>query len=160
MGYMGAPLESNARMDASYQTLTIRNKRGKQMVQAALDANRLEIGEIARGQGSHEKTASATVASDSIVLAMVGGKVKQEGMPHLVGEAVAFAMRYIGPKGINFARYSIDYHILRNYLHVLEEWGENRANIALPKYARDIVNEYLVTDKTMTSLREKVVSKR
>lgn len=159
VGYMGAPLEANARMDASYQTLTIRNERGAQMVQAAVDASKLRIGEETSGTGSHEKMASATVGSDSIIQAMVGQDVKESGLPGWLGEIMAFAMRNIGPKGINFARYSIDYHILRNYLHVLDEWGEERAKIAVPAYARDIVKHYLESDKMMGDLTAKVASK-
>jgi len=160
VGYMGAPLESNQRMDAAYQTLTVRNERGSQMVQTAIDSSRLELGEIAQGEGKHEMTASATVASDSIVLAMSGGNVKEEGLPMVVGEIMAFVMRSIGPTGVNFARYSIDYHIIRNYLHILDEWGEERANIAMPAYSRDIVEKYLKTDKTIASLRDAILSNR
>jgi hypothetical protein len=159
VGYMGAPLDSNARMDQSYQTLTIRNERGTRMVQTAVDASKLRIGEETSGTGSHEKMASATVGSDSIVMAMVGGDVKESGMPGWMGEIMAFALRNIGPKGTNFARYSIDYHILRNYLHVLDQWGEDRANIALPQYARDIVNHYLESDKVMGDLSSQMASK-
>jgi hypothetical protein len=32
----------------------------------------------------------------------------------------------IGPKGIEFARYSLDYHTIRNYLYVNRLWGKER----------------------------------
>lgn len=32
----------------------------------------------------------------------------------------------IGPKGLEFARYSLDYHTIRNYLHVNRLWGKER----------------------------------
>lgn len=159
VGYMGAPLELNTRMDASYQTLTIRNERGYSMVDTAVNASRLRLGDPASGSGSHEKLASATVGSDSIVMAMVGGDIKEQGMPGWLGEVMAFAMRNIGPKGVNFARYSIDYHILRNYLHVVDQWGEERAQVALPKYARDIVEYYLKEDKSIAELDAKLTGK-
>ena len=152
VGYMGAALEGSARMDESFQTLTIRNERGSHMVNIAKDQGRLFIGEVASGSGSHEKLAIATVESDAIVAAMTGGDVKESGMPGWLGEIMAFAMRNIGPKGINFARYSIDYHILRNYLHVVDAWGEDRARIALPKYAREIVDRYIETEAAMVDL--------
>ena len=159
VGYMGAPLEANTRMDAAYQTLTIRNERGANMVQCALDASRLQIGEPTSGLGSHEKMASATVGSDSIVMAMVGKDIKESGMPGWLGEIMAFALRNMGPKGINFARYSIDYHILRNYLHVLDIWGERRAQRAMPQYAHDIVSHYLKADKMMQQLSSQIATK-
>ena len=159
VGYMGAPLDSNARMDHSYQTLTIRNEKGAQMIEASLHASRIALGEQASGSGSHEKLALATVGSDSIVLKMVGKPIPEQGMPDWLGEIMAFVMRNIGPKGINFARYSIDYHILRNYLHVLDSWGKERSNICLPEYAQQIVNHYLENDLVMEKLADSIVSK-
>lgn len=32
----------------------------------------------------------------------------------------------IGPKGLEFARYSLDYHTIRNYLYVNRVWGKQR----------------------------------
>jgi coenzyme F420-reducing hydrogenase beta subunit len=122
VGYMGAPLISGQRMDQSDQTLTIRNERGATMVQTAVDAGRLHVGSTATGKGNHEQLATATVNSDAQVQAMMDASlVKQKGMPVWMGEIFAFVLRSAGPTGINFARYSIDYHILRNYLYVLNE---------------------------------------
>lgn len=160
VGYMGAPLAGSGKMNESYQTLTVRNSRGIEMVRAAVDAGRLQIGEEATGSGSHEKISTATVASDSIVQAMVGGEVKTEGMPRFLGEVMAIVLRNIGPKGIGFARYSIDYHLLRNYLHVLDEWGEDRAEESMPQYAKDIVDRYLDQDESFAKLRDTILTKR
>ena len=160
VGYMGAPLDGGTRMDESYQTLTIRNGRGAAMVSIAEDAGRLNIGNVARGTGNHEKIAMATVLADSIVLAMTGGEVKEEGMPRLIGEVMAFIMTNVGPKGINFARYSIDYHLLRNYLHVVDAWGEQRAKKSLPTYATEIVNKYMETDEKLVELKETIANRQ
>lgn len=160
VGYMGAPLAGESRMDESFQTLTIRNERGSRMVQTAIDLNKLQIGDIAMGEGDHEKLASATVTADSIVLGMIGDNVPESGMPPWLGNIMAFAMtNFIGPKGVNFARYSIDYHILRNYLHVLDAWGEERANATMPQFARDIVNQYS-RDDTMRNLKSRIRDKK
>lgn len=32
----------------------------------------------------------------------------------------------IGPKGLEFARYSLDYHTIRNYLYTNRAWGKQR----------------------------------
>lgn len=32
----------------------------------------------------------------------------------------------IGPKGLEFGRYSLDYHTIRNYLYVNRQWGKQR----------------------------------
>ncbi len=77
--------------------------------------------------------------------------MKTEGLPRFVGNNVASVMRAVGPKGVNFARYSLDYHLLRNYLHVIDEWGEGGKSI-VPEYATTIVKKNLETD---TSFRER-----
>lgn len=159
VGYMGAPLDDGkiARMDEAFQTLTVRNKRGAMMVETAEKASRLIVGEIAGGEGSHEKMASATVGSDAIVGAMFGKPAPEKGMPEWLGQLMAFGMRRMGPKGINFARYSIDYHILRNYLFVLKTKGNKEAAMmTLPQNARDIVNYYLENDEQFADIESKV----
>jgi len=158
VGYMGAPLVSGARMDESYQTLTVRNERGAQMVQTAVKAGRLRLGKVAVGQGKHESLAAATVQSDTIVMAMTGRPVPESGMPVWMGKILAFVISNVGPKGINFARYSIDYHILRNYLHVVDEWGEERASNGMPRYAKDIVDHYIRSDPKFGKLCSEVAA--
>eukprot|EP00531_Pseudo-nitzschia_arenysensis_P003815 CAMPEP_0116132036 /NCGR_PEP_ID=MMETSP0329-20121206/9333_1 /TAXON_ID=697910 /ORGANISM="Pseudo-nitzschia arenysensis, Strain B593" /LENGTH=510 /DNA_ID=CAMNT_0003626523 /DNA_START=234 /DNA_END=1766 /DNA_ORIENTATION=+ len=162
VGYMGAPLGDDgkiARMDEAFQTLTVRNERGSKMVEIAEKASRLNVGERAGGEGKHEKLASATVSSDAIVAAMVGNPVQEKGMPGWMGEIMAFGMRRIGPTGINFARYSIDYHILRNYLFVLKTKGsKERAMKALPQNARGVVNYYLENDKVFADFESKILN--
>uniref|UniRef100_A0A6U6HP53 Coenzyme F420 hydrogenase/dehydrogenase beta subunit C-terminal domain-containing protein n=1 Tax=Odontella aurita TaxID=265563 RepID=A0A6U6HP53_9STRA len=160
VGYMGAPLDASGKMEDTFQTLTVRNSRGKNMAQVAVDAGRLRFGEEAIGSGSHEKISTATVASDSIVQAMVGGEVKEKGLPRFIGEVMAVVMRNIGPKGIGFARYSIDYHILRNYLHILDEWDDDQTEKAMPRYARDIINRYLEQDESFAKLKDNILAKR
>ena len=161
VGYMAAPLDSNnSNMDQSYQTITVRNSRGENMIQSAIGAGRLELGPEATGTGTHEKFAMATVSSDNLVQKMVGGEMKEQGMPGLLGEIMASVMTAVGPKGVSFARYSLDYHLLRNYLHVLDVWGEEKANAMVPKYSADIVNKYLETNEPFRKLVESIKTKR
>jgi len=157
IGYMGAPLNGNEKMNEAYQTLTIRNERGGKMVENAINSNRLKTFGTANGTGAHEKLAVATVNSDSIVLNMLGKKVPEKGMPLFIGEIMATIMRSVGPKGISFARYSIDYHILRNYLHVLKDWGALRAKQSMPQYSMEIVQKYIQTDKKFAEICERII---
>ena len=155
VGYMAAPLDSN--MDTSYQTITIRNSRGEKMVQSAINARRLDMGTDATGKGNHENFAMATVSSDKIVQKLVtpkteAGKMKEQGMPKILGEIMASAMTALGPKGVSFARYSIDYHILRNYLHCLDVWGEEKTNQMVPEYSANIVDRYLEKNESFRRL--------
>lgn len=142
VGYMGAPTAD--RMDTSWQTLSIRNARGREMVDAAVRQGRLEMGPTATGEGSHQTVALSTMESDTIVQAMTGKIVdeEQEGLPLWLGNVMAQFLRFVGPKGVAFARYSIDYHLLRNYLHVLEQWGPEEVSRRTPDYARRIVSSY------------------
>jgi coenzyme F420-reducing hydrogenase beta subunit len=177
IGYMGAPLSPGAQMNESYQTLTVRNHRGSKMIQTTIDLGRLEIGPVASSGGDggrrrdYEQLVVSTVASDPIVQSMMtmdttstDTTTKQKGMPVWIGEILAYVLRSIGPNGINFARYSIDYHILRNYLHVLREGQttlhegpDDVANTLLPSYCSDIVNHYMANDKNFRELVAKIV---
>jgi coenzyme F420-reducing hydrogenase beta subunit len=159
VGYMGAPLKDGARMQESFQTLTVRNERGAGMVKTAVEAGLLRLGDVAVGKGGHERLAAATVQGDTLVMAMTGRGVPESGMPVWMGRILAFVISKTGPTGISFARYSMDYHILRNYLHVLNEWGEERAATALPKYAKEVVDHYRGSDPTFEKLRSQIVAK-
>ncbi len=157
VGYMAAPLDSD--MDQSHQSMTVRNARGESMIQSAIDASRLELGPVATGKGGHQQFAMATVTSDNIVQQMVGGEMKTQGMPRILGEIIATAMTSLGPKGVSFARYSLDYHLLRNYLHCLDVWGEETANSMIPEYGAHIVKQYLEISKAFRELVDGIKSK-
>jgi len=159
VGYMGAPLIGDGKMDSALQTLSVRNDAGKEMVKAALKSGRLEVSGEASGAGKWRDFAVQTVVADGIVAEMVGERPKEVGMPRWIGGLVAKVVTSIGPKGTHFASYSIDYHILRNYLHVISEWGEERGEASMPQYAKNIVREYLDRDKEFRRLRDRVLKK-
>eukprot|EP00955_Chlamydomonas_euryale_P109498 365940-Chlamydomonas_euryale.AAC.4 len=48
----------------------------------------------------------------------------------------------IGPKGLEFGKYSIDYHYIRNYLYVNRNWGSRRAAQHIPSFAKRIMEQY------------------
>ena len=110
--------------------------------------------------GRFDNFASATVSNDNIVQSMVGGNTKDQAMPRFLGDIMASLLSSIGPKGVNFARYSIDYHVLRNYLHVLNEWGDEAANKMLPDYADAIIKHYLDTDTGFKKMVQVITSKQ
>ncbi|KAM5553430.1 hypothetical protein ABKV19_025578 [Rosa sericea] len=62
--------------------------------------------------------------------------------PKFVGNLIAFLLNLVGPKGLEFARYSLDYHTIRNYLHINRTWGKERAGRHMPSYAKKIVDSY------------------
>ncbi|CAB4261927.1 unnamed protein product [Prunus armeniaca] len=65
-----------------------------------------------------------------------------EPAPKFVGNVIAFLLNLIGPKGLEFACYSLDYHTIRNYLYVNRIWGKQRADQHMPSYAKKIVDTY------------------
>jgi len=160
VGYMAAPLESGSSMTTALQSLTIRNPRGAAMVQTSVKAGRLELVRPASGRGKHESISMATVKSDGIVNNIVSNQVRQGRMPRIIGELMAKIMTGIGPKEVAFARYSIDYHLLRNYLHILDFWGEEHTNQTMPEYAKEIVKHYLKSYPTFQELQDKILDKR
>ena len=157
---MGAPLTNNGEMGSALQTLTVRNDAGREMVEAATNSGLIHLHGEAVGNGSWQDFAIQTVEADGIVGEMVGKDPMEEGMPRFVGKIVAKIIREIGPKGLNFASYSIDYHILRNYLYVLDQWGESRAETSMPQYSKDIVQEYLTRSRSFRDLKESILAKK
>ncbi|KAL6660914.1 hypothetical protein ACP70R_000298 [Stipagrostis hirtigluma subsp. patula] len=75
------------------------------------------------------------------------GKGPSSPAPRFVGNILAFLLNLIGPKGLEFARYSLDYHTIRNYLHV-------RAEQHIPGYAKKIVEAYDVDGRIESMLQE------
>ncbi|MEB3282105.1 MAG: hypothetical protein VKK42_24625 [Lyngbya sp.] len=59
-----------------------------------------------------------------------------------MGNILAWLLTLLGPKGLEFGKYSIDYHTIRNYLYVSRHWGRQRAEQHIPGYAKRIVKEY------------------
>ena len=166
IGYMGAPIVPGMKMDdpqLSQQTLTVRNDRGLRMVRTAVDQGRLWINPgPPLDKGGHEGTVVNTVLSDTLVLRLVDDDLElPEGMPQWLGNALAAILGPIGPQGLAFARYSIDYHILRNYFHVLHRCHGNTTNATkkLPQSSRSIVRSYLDDNPQLQNLEKRVLER-
>jgi hypothetical protein len=55
-----------------------------------------------------------------VLLSVMLGSVTHA--PRWVGNIIAWILNLVGPKGLEFAKYSIDYHYIRNWLYV-NRWG-------------------------------------
>ena len=95
VGYMASPM--NEVMSKSMQSLTVRNKKGNTMIQAALDFNRISLHGAATGAGQYDRLAKATLLNDNIILKLSGEKVRNKGIPRTIGEVMAYIMTTIGP---------------------------------------------------------------
>ncbi|XP_023909464.1 7-hydroxymethyl chlorophyll a reductase, chloroplastic isoform X1 [Quercus suber] len=136
VGYMGVPKYSGISMTQHPQYVTVRNERGREML--SLVENLLEITSTTSSGDRRPFVVETVKADDNAKL----GKGPSEPAPKLIGNLIAFILNLIGPKGLEFARYSLDYHTIRNYLYVNRTWGKERADRHMPSYAKKIVDMY------------------
>lgn len=136
VGYMGVPKYSGVSMTQHPQYITVRNERGREML--SLVEGLLESTPTV-SSGAREAFVMETVKADD---AAKMGKGPANPAPRFVGNIIAFLLNLIGPKGLEFGRYSLDYHTIRNYLYVKRAWGSTRAEQHMPSYAKKIVEAY------------------
>ncbi|WOL18970.1 7-hydroxymethyl chlorophyll a reductase, chloroplastic isoform X2 [Canna indica] len=135
VGYMGVPKYSGISMTEHPQYITVRNERGREMLK--LVDKLLEITPT-MASGNRKPFVMETVKADDKAKSGKG----PEPAPKFVGNVIAFLLDLIGPKGLEFARYSLDYHTIRNYLYVSRKWGKQRAEKHIPSYSKKIVESY------------------
>ncbi len=120
VGYMGA--------EFGWQWLVERNATGRQLLDLVRD--QLEFTEIV--ERGNRKAA---------VQQGIGAYDKAVTLPMWVAKAMGVVIEKIGPRGLEYARFSIDSHFARNYLYVRRNYpGKLEAHV--PKYARKIVSQY------------------
>ncbi|RMZ55180.1 hypothetical protein APUTEX25_005458, partial [Auxenochlorella protothecoides] len=138
VGYMGVP-SLGVDMTQHLQYVTVRNERGAALLK--LIEERVERRPPVSA-GDRKALVLQTVLADDEAKLGKGPKP----MPRLLGTALAWLLTRVGPRGMEFARYSLDYHVIRqglkNYLHVVRTWGKERAARHVPAYAKQIVADY------------------
>ncbi|GMH45828.1 hypothetical protein BSKO_13791 [Bryopsis sp. KO-2023] len=134
VGYMGVPYKG-VNMTAHPQYVTVRNGRGQELIDSV--RHRLEITPTI-SEGDRRAVVMSTVAADD------QGKFGKapNPLPRWLGTILAWFIDKIGPKGLEFARYSLDYHYIRNYLHVKRNWPEAQAEKHVPSFVKKIVEQY------------------
>ena len=139
--------------------VTVRNGKGRRMLEGAVAAGRVEIlqegGHGGRGlpsEGDRRPITMKTVAADSMVKSLTDPSFvpADAGAPPLVANLLASIISRTLPKGMEFGKYSIDYHYLRNQLFVEDRMGERRAARHVPAYAKALMRRY---DADMQALR-------
>lgn len=149
VGYMGVPKYAGISMPQHPQYVTVRNERGREMLN--LVKNLLEITPTVSSGDRRPFVMETVKADDKAKL----GKGPAEPAPKFVGNIIAFLLNLIGPKGLEFARYSLDYHTIRNYLYVNRVWGKQRAEMHMPSYAKKLVALYNQNDEIDQMLSSK-----
>lgn len=140
VGYMGVPPDGSTPMHDHYQYITVRNQNGRDMINALGIENLLEKkAPVSGGLLAREGLVEQTVLADD------SAKLKQgpeKGAPIWLGEVLATLLTLIGPKGLEFAKYSIEYHYLRNFIHVSRHWEKDAAGKHVPDFVHKIVEKY------------------
>ncbi|NMG10742.1 Coenzyme F420 hydrogenase/dehydrogenase, beta subunit C-terminal domain [Brasilonema sp. UFV-L1] len=124
VGYMGAPF--------GWQWIVVRNEQGKQMLDLVKD--QLETGPV---MSKGDRTAA--------VQQSIPAYDKGVTLPMWAAKLMGVVIEKIGPKGLEYARFSIDSHFTRNYLYVKRNHPE-KLEAHVPEFAKRIVEQYKLPD--------------
>ncbi|MBE9005284.1 Coenzyme F420 hydrogenase/dehydrogenase, beta subunit C-terminal domain [Fortiea sp. LEGE XX443] len=124
VGYMGAPF--------GWQWIVVRNDTGKQMLDLVKD--QIDTQPVMSQGNRKEAVQQGIPAYDKAVT-----------LPMWVAKLMAVVIDKIGPKGLEYARFSIDSHFTRNYLYVKRHHQE-KLEAHVPEFAKRIVGEYELPD--------------
>jgi coenzyme F420 hydrogenase subunit beta len=120
VGYMGAPYQ--------WQWIVVRNDTGKEMLELIKDQLNTQP---VTSQGNRKPAVQQSIpAYDQAVT-----------LPMWAAKLMGVVIDKIGPKGLEYARFSIDSHFARNYLYVKRNHGE-KLEAHVPEFAKRIVGQY------------------
>ncbi|GAP95776.1 Coenzyme F420 hydrogenase/dehydrogenase, beta subunit C-terminal domain [Leptolyngbya sp. NIES-2104] len=120
VGYMGAPF--------GWQWIVVRNDRGQEMLDLVQD--KIETQPVMSKGDRHQAVQQSIPAYDKAVT-----------LPMWAAKLMGVVIEKIGPKGLEYARFSIDSHFTRNYLYVKRNYPE-KLEQHIPPYAKRIVSQY------------------
>lgn len=120
VGYMGAPF--------GWQWIVIRNETGLEMLD--LISSHVETMPLSSSGNRKQAVQNSIPAYD-------------QGMtlPMWVAQLLGVVIDKLGPKGLEYARFSIDSHFTRNYLYLKRNYP-NILQRHVPEYARRIIEQY------------------
>ncbi|BAU64799.1 coenzyme F420 hydrogenase/dehydrogenase beta subunit domain protein [Stanieria sp. NIES-3757] len=120
VGYMGAPF--------GWQWIVVRNQTGKEMLELVQD--QLDTQPVMSHGDRKQAVQQSIPAYDKAVT-----------LPMWAAKMMGVVIEKIGPKGLEYARFSIDSHFTRNYLYVKRNHPE-KLDAHVPEYAKRIVGQY------------------
>jgi coenzyme F420 hydrogenase subunit beta len=124
VGYMGAPF--------GWQWIVVRNSTGQQMLD--LVGDQLETQPVTSKGDRRQAVQQSIPAYDKGVT-----------LPMWAAKFMGVVIEKIGPKGLEYARFSIDSHFTRNYLYLKRQHPE-KLDAHIPEYAKQIVAQYQLPD--------------
>ncbi|MGQ9865674.1 MAG: Coenzyme F420 hydrogenase/dehydrogenase, beta subunit C-terminal domain [Pseudanabaenaceae cyanobacterium] len=125
VGYMGAPF--------GWQWIAVRNETGAEMLATVQD--QLTVQPVTTAGDRREAVQQGIAAYDQAVT-----------LPLWLAWLIGFVVQKFGPKGLEYGRFSIDSHFVRNYLYVKRHYPQKLA-AHVPEYARRLVSRYRLPEK-------------
>ncbi len=120
VGYMGAPF--------GWQWIMVRNDTGKEMLDLVMD--QLQTQPVGSSGNRVPAVQQGISAYDQAVT-----------LPLWLAWLIGFVVNKIGPKGLEYGRFSIDSHFVRNYLYVRRNYPQKLAD-HVPEFAKRIISRY------------------
>ncbi len=120
VGYMGAPF--------GWQWIVVRNERGKEMLDLVKD--QIDTQPV-MSQGNRQAAVQQSIPAYD----------KGVTLPMWAAKLMGVVIEKIGPKGLEYARFSIDSHFTRNYLYTKRNHPE-KLEEHVPEFAKRIVEQY------------------
>lgn len=120
VGYMGAPF--------GWQWLVVRNETGQEMLDIVME--QLETQPVMAKGDRKQAVQNSIPAYDKGVT-----------LPMWAAQLMGVVIEKVGPKGLEYARFSIDSHFTRNYLYTQRNHPE-KLEQHVPEYAKRIVGQY------------------
>jgi 3,8-divinyl protochlorophyllide a 8-vinyl-reductase (ferredoxin) len=120
VGYMGAPF--------GWQWIMVRNDTGKEMLELVQD--QIDTQPVT-SQGDRKAAVQQSIPAYD----------KGVTLPMWAAKLMGVVIEKIGPKGLEYARFSIDSHFTRNYLYVKRNYAE-KLEKHVPEFAKRIVGQY------------------
>lgn len=120
VGYMGAPF--------GWQWILVRNDIGQDMLD--LVQSQLETQPVSSRGDRRQAVQQSIPAYDKGVT-----------LPMWAAQLMGVVIERVGPKGLEYARFSIDSHFTRNYLYVRRNYPD-KLNDHVPEFAKRIVGQY------------------
>jgi 3,8-divinyl protochlorophyllide a 8-vinyl-reductase (ferredoxin) len=125
VGYMGAPF--------GWQWIVVRNDTGKEMLNLVQD--QLDTQPV-MSQGNRKEAVQQSIPAYD----------KGVTLPMWAAKLMGVVIERIGPKGLEYARFSIDSHFTRNYLYVKRNHPE-KLKAHVPEFAKRIVGQYKLPEE-------------
>lgn len=124
VGYMGAPF--------GWQWIVVRNQTGAEMLELVKD--QLETQPV-MSQGNRKEAVQQSIPAYD----------KGITLPMWAAKLMGVVIEKIGPKGLEYAKFSIDSHFTRNYLYTKRNYPEKLGK-HVPEFAKRIVSQYKLPD--------------